>query len=286
MTDDWFFAGKRAIVTGGASGIGRAVVTQLVRMGTKVWSLDVSGQDDGPSPLMVPVALDLMDGAATQAWLDGVAAEEPIDFVVNAAGVSPLRETLERVVGIDFLALHRICSWAAPRLEAGGAIVNVASVAGIYDAHTEIAEVLIEAADLALADDASGAAGSAGFFTTANARIDGPGIAYAYAKRAVILLTMRIAAQQAGRQVRANSTSPHAAATPMHYAIKRNEPEMYERAKMTSTFGGRWSSPDEQADVVLFLLGPRSTYVSGVNLLVDGGWYAAMQTTSPELTQH
>lgn len=286
MSEEWFFAGKRAIVTGGASGIGRAVVTQLVRLGTKVWSLDVSEQDDGPSPLLMPVAIDLMDGAATQTWLDEVAAAEPIDFVVNAAGVSPLRETMERVVGIDFLALHRICQWAGPRLTAGGAIVNVASVAGIYDAHTEIARSLIDAADRALADDPSGGSGSSTFFDTARSIIDGPGIAYAYAKRAVILLTMRTAAEHAGRQVRANSTSPHAAATPMHYAIKRDEPEMYARAKMTSTFGGRWSSPDEQADVVLFLLGPRASYVSGVNLVVDGGWYAAMQTTNPELAQH
>jgi NAD(P)-dependent dehydrogenase (short-subunit alcohol dehydrogenase family) len=71
----------------------------------------------------------------------------------------------------------------------------------------------------------------------------------------------------------------------MHAAIKRDAPEMYERAKMTSTFGGRWSSPDEQADVVTFLLGPRSSYVSGVNLVVDGGWFAAMETTNPELRQ-
>ncbi len=286
MSDEWFFAGKRAIVTGGASGIGRAVVTQLVRLGTKVWSLDVSEQDDGPSPLLVPATVDLMDGAATQAWLDDVAGAEPIDFVVNAAGVSPLRETMKRVVGIDFLALHRICHWAAPRLSPGGAIVNVASVAGIYEAHTEVAQTLITAADASLAADPAGTAGQVAFFDTARSTIDGPGIAYAYAKRAVILLTMRIAAEVAPRQVRANSTSPHAAATPMHYAIKRNEPEMYARAKMTSTFGGRWSSPDEQADVVVFLLGPRASYVSGVNLVVDGGWHAAMQTTNPELAQH
>jgi NAD(P)-dependent dehydrogenase (short-subunit alcohol dehydrogenase family) len=61
---------------------------------------------------------------------------------------------------------------------------------------------------------------------------------------------------------------------------------MYRRAKMTATFGGRWSSPDEQADVVTYLLGPRSSYVSGVNLIVDGGWHAAMETTNPELRQY
>jgi NAD(P)-dependent dehydrogenase (short-subunit alcohol dehydrogenase family) len=159
--------------------------------------------------------------------------------------------------------------------------VNVASVAGIYEAHTEVAAALITAADahsVVAGDDA-------GFYGEVRDLIDGPGIAYAYAKRAVILLTMRLAGEQAARQVRVNAVSPHAAATPMHHAIKHGDPEMYRRANMTATFGGRWSSPDEQADVVTFLLGPRSTYVSGVNLLVDGGWYAAMQTTNPELRQ-
>jgi hypothetical protein len=90
---------------------------------------------------------------------------------------------------------------------------------------------------------------------------------------------MRLAAAHAPRRVRVNAISPHAAATPMHYAIKRDEPEMYARANMTATWG-RWSSADEQADVIVFLLGPRSTYVSGVNLVVDGGWWAAAQTTN------
>ena len=70
----------------------------------------------------------------------------------------------------------------------------------------------------------------------------------------------------------------------MHYAIKHGDPEMYARANMTATWG-RWSSADEQADVIVFLLGPRSTYVSGVNLVVDGGWWAAAQTTDPALRQ-
>jgi NAD(P)-dependent dehydrogenase (short-subunit alcohol dehydrogenase family) len=282
VSDDWFFAGKRAIVTGGASGIGRAVVTQLVRMGTRVWSVDVADQDDGPSPLMTPVELDLMRGVATVQWLEFEFGTSPPDFVVNVAGVSPLRETWERVVGIDFLAVHRISRWAAPRLAPGSAIVNVASVAGLSEAHTAVAEALVAAADAhstIVGDDA-------GFYDDVRDLIDGPGIAYAYAKRAVILLTMRLAGEQAARQVRVNAISPHAAATPMHYAIKHGDPEMYRRAKMTATFGGRWSSPDEQADVVTYLLGPRSSYVSGVNLVVDGGWYAATQTTDPDLRQY
>ena len=268
---DPYFAGRTAIVTGGASGIGRAVATQLVRAGAKVLSIDIADQDDGPSPWLRPVSLDLADGAAIDRFF--AEFDEPrIDFVCNAAGVSPLRETLDRVVGIDFLAVRRICRHALERMEEPGAIVNVASVAGVYESLDAPANALLAASDDRVLE-------------VARERIPNAGVGYAVAKRAVILLTAWLAAENAARCVRVNAVSPHAAATPMHYAIKRDDPAMYASAKMTATWGGRWSSADEQADVVTFLMGPRSTYVSGQNLLVDGGWYAALQTTSPELRQ-
>src|SRR3954454_19789729 len=259
MADEWFFAGKRALVTGSASGMGRAVTTQLTRAGCHVVGLDIADQDDGPSHLFTPVRVDLADGDAVTAVLGGWNGR--LDFVVNAAGVSPLKETRDRVLAVDWHAPRRICDWAVARLEEPGAVVNVASVAGIYDAFDGATDALMAGDD---------------------SPIPNAGIAYAVAKRAVIVHTMRLAAAHAARRVRVNAISPHAAATPMHYAIKHDEPEMYARANMTATWG-RWSSADEQADVIVFLLGPRSTYVSGVNLVVDGGWWAAALTTDPAL---
>jgi NAD(P)-dependent dehydrogenase (short-subunit alcohol dehydrogenase family) len=177
------------------------------------------------------------------------------------------------VIAIDFLALRRVCALALPRMAEPAAIVNVASVAGVYAGLDPMVEPLLAAPDDAVA------------LAAARAKIPDVGIAYSVAKRAVIRLSLRLAAENAARRVRVNAVSPHAAATPMHYAIKRDEPAIYRGAKMTSTWGGRWSSADEQADAVLFLLGPRSSYVSGQNLLVDGGWWAAVQTTSPGLRQ-
>src|SRR5262249_50473550 len=130
MVDEWFFAGKRALVTGSASGMGRAVTTQLVRTGCHVTGLDVADQDDGPSYLFTPVEVDLADRAAVDQVLEGW--DGPLDFVVNAAGVSPLKETKDRVLAVDWHAPQRICDWAVDRLTEPGAIVNVASVAGIY----------------------------------------------------------------------------------------------------------------------------------------------------------
>jgi NAD(P)-dependent dehydrogenase (short-subunit alcohol dehydrogenase family) len=267
---DPFFAGRTALVTGGASGIGRAVVGQLVRAGARVLSLDVQEQDDGPSAFLVPVRLDLADPAAIDAWFAGL-REERIDFVCQAAGVSPRAETVERVIAIDFLAVRHICRHVLPRMREPGALVNVASVAGIYAAHDPLVAAIMEAP------------GDAAALEVARAKLPDPGLAYCVAKRAVIHLSQRLAAENAARCVRVNAISPHAAATPMHYAIKRDQPQLYRDANMASTWGGRWSTADEQADVVLYLLGPRSTFVSGQNLMVDGGWYAAAQTLAPEL---
>jgi NAD(P)-dependent dehydrogenase (short-subunit alcohol dehydrogenase family) len=261
MGDAWFFEGKTALVTGSASGMGRAVTGQLLRAGCRVVGLDIADQDDGPSRQFEPVRIDLADADALSRLLD--AWSWPLDFVVNAAGVSPLRETKERVLAVDWEAPRRICDWAVVRLEEPGAIVNVASVAGIYDAFDAPATTLMAGDDPTIPD---------------------AGIAYAVAKRSVILRTMQLAGTHAARHIRINAVSPHAAATPMHYAIKHDQPDMYARANMTATWG-RWSSADEQADVIVFLLGPRSSYVSGVNIVVDGGWWAAAQTTDPSLRQ-
>jgi len=261
MGDAWFFAHKTALVTGSASGMGRAVTSQLLRAWCRVVGLDIADQDDGPSRQFEPVRIDLADPDALARLLG--AWSRPLDFVVNAAGVSPLHETKERVLAVDWEAPRQICDWAAARLEEPGAIVNVASVAGIYDTFDTPATALMAGDDPMVAD---------------------AGVAYAVAKRAVILQTVQLAGRLAARHIRVNAVSPHAAATPMHYAIKRDEPEMYARANMTATWG-RWSSADEQADVIVFLLGPRSTYVSGMNILVDGGWWAAAQTTDPSLRQ-
>jgi NAD(P)-dependent dehydrogenase (short-subunit alcohol dehydrogenase family) len=269
---DPYFAGRVAIVTGGASGIGRAVVTQLVRAGARVYSLDLADQDDGPTPWFVPIRIDLAEAREIDRFFAELDTPR-IDFVCNAAGVSPLRESIERVIAIDFLAVRRICRLALPRMSEPGAVVNIASVAGLYASFDPMSQPLLEAAS-----DADALAFASGGIPNA-------GLAYSVAKRAVIQLTTGLAAENAARCVRVNAVSPHAAATPMHYAIKREEPAMYAGAKMTATWGGRWSSPDEQADAVLFLLGPRATYVSGQNLIVDGGWWAAAQTTRPELLQ-
>lgn len=263
MSDADRLTGRRALVTGGASGMGRAVVTQLLRAGCRVVSLDIADQDDGPTPWFTPVRIDLADGAALQTLLDSLDADGPFDLACCAAGVSPLAQTTRTVIAVDLLAVRRVCAHVLPRMPAGGSLVNVASVAGLYDLCGGAEQGILDAPD----DDTA--------LAVAERDVANAGLAYVVAKRAVLTLTVRLAAEHAARQVRVNSTSPHFAATPMHYAIKREQPDMY--GDMPKPMG-RWSSADEQADAILFLLGPRSTYITGQNLVVDGGWQAVTGT--------
>jgi NAD(P)-dependent dehydrogenase (short-subunit alcohol dehydrogenase family) len=262
LSDDaLFFAGRRALVTGGASGMGRAVVSQLLRCGAHVISVDIQDQDDGPTPRFSPVQLDLANGAELQRYLNSL-DDAPVDFVCNAAGVSPLQQTTETVVAVDFLAVRRICTHLLPRMRPASAVVNIASIAGMHDLAGGVEAGIIDAGD----EDA---------LAHASREVPHPGLAYVVAKRAVLELSVRLAAEHASRHVRVNCTSPHFAATPMHYAIKRDDPEMYRDMPAPM---GRWSSADEQADAVMFLLGPRSSYITGHNLVVDGGYCALTRT--------
>lgn len=258
-----FFSGKRALVTGGASGMGRAVVIQLLRAGCRVVSLDIADQDDGPTPWFTPLRIDLADGAALQSLLEQLDGDGAFDLACCAAGVSPLAQTTRTVIAVDFLAVRRVCAHVLPGMSPGGSLVNVASVAGLYDLAGGAERGILEAVD------------DAGALALAEKEVANAGLAYVVAKRAVLQLTVRLAAEHAARQVRVNSTSPHFAATPMHYAIKREQPDMY--GDMPRPMG-RWSSADEQADAIVFLLGPRSSYITGQNLVVDGGWQAVTST--------
>ena len=127
------FEGISAIVTGGASGIGRATVERLLAEGAHVGVLDLAGTEHEPA-----VVVDIADLDAVP-WAVGELAEAlgSIDLLVNCAGwdrAQPFVETdrafWERIVGINLLGPIAVTHAALPLMSDGGAIVNVASDAG------------------------------------------------------------------------------------------------------------------------------------------------------------
>ena len=241
--------GSVALVTGAAGGIGRCISARLAAAGAALALVDIDR--DGAEALLaelgakgVAVAADL---SAPEDVGAAVAAAEkqlgPLDILVNNAGISgvgppkatvdtPLEEW-EKTLAINVTAPFLFCQAVVPGMVARGrgSIVNIASMAGI----------------LCL-----------------------PGrVSYAASKAALISLTKTLAVECGPSGVRLNAVCPGWVDTPF-IAARLAQPELKAQAEAMVPIG-RVATPDEIADVVLFLLSPAARYMTGAAVAVDGG---------------
>ena len=234
--------GKVAVVTGGASGIGRAIVNTLVERGARVAIIDLNSgataNDETPAQV-IRLRADVADEREVTGALRGAEATfGQIDVLINSAGIvarSCTEDTDEplwdRILDVDLKAIHLTCKAALPAMRRvkGGAIVNIASVAGLHG--------------------------------VMNA-------AYIVAKGGVIAITRQLASEFANDGIRVNSVSPGFIETPINVDIR------------SAGADGRWvgrvplrryGQPEEVATVCLFLASTRASYMTGANVVIDGG---------------
>jgi len=235
------FAERRALVTGAGKGIGRVTAVKLAREGARIVAMGRDLHDLGSLQQEIGcqiVQVDLRDAAATRA---AVRTVEPVDLLVNCAGITALVpflettiETYEEVMAVNVRAALVLSQEVARSLierKQRGAIVNVSSTASSIGVplHT----------------------------------------AYCASKGALDSLTLAMAVELGEHGIRANAVNPTVAMTAMGKLAWSDPAKSGPVLKRIPL--GRFAEPEEIADAILYLLSDRASMINGVCLRVDGG---------------
>ena len=229
---------KVAIVTGGASGIGAAIVERFRAEGATVVVLDLAEGTD--------VRCDVTDQAAVDLAFDGVVdAHGRLDILVNSAGVahvgtvgSTTDEDLDRVYAVNVKGVYHCLRSAVRVMGRGGAILNLASIASVVGIPDRFA--------------------------------------YSMSKGAVLTMTYSVATDYLDAGIRCNAISPARVHTPfvdkfLADSYPGQEAEMFAKLAATQPIG-RMAEPSEIASLATFLCSDQAAFITGSNHLIDGGF--------------
>jgi len=253
------FLNKRALVTGGASGIGRAVVERFIAEGAAVAIADLDGEAArtfadalrarGARVVAVVGDVSRIEDAERMV-AEAVAFLGGLDILINNAGIETVGSVTtarddewEQQIAVNLHSVYRMSRFAIPEIirAGGGAIVNIASIGGLV-AVREFS-------------------------------------AYGASKAAVIQLTRSMAADYAEHGIRVNCICPGPVDTPLlERACRRvcgeRNPQEVRQMYASLTLLKRIAQPEEIASCVAFLASDEASYVTGAVLIADGGFTA------------
>lgn len=247
--------GKVAIVTGAGSGIGRAIALRFAKAGARVVALDITASaiDDVVREISngggeaMGVACDVTrQQDVLDRFRDVVRRFGALHVLVNSAGVAHVgnveqtsEEDFDRLYAVNVKGVYNCLKAAVPDMKTnGGAILNLASVAstsGIPDR-----------------------------------------FAYSMTKGAVLTMTYSVARDYVQYKIRCNCVAPARVHTPfvdgfLAKSYPGREREMFEQLSRTQPIG-RMGTPEEIAELALFLCSDRASFITGSNFPIDGGF--------------
>ncbi len=199
------------------------------------------------------------------------AALGPVTQVVHTAGLSPTQASAEAILRVDLLGTAYVLKEFGAVIHPGGAAVVIASMAGTMAIGRLPAEL-----ETALATTPADALGDLPFLQS-DAVAD-PGAAYSVAKRANQVRVQTASLAWGAREARVNSVSPGVIATPMGREELAGESGAGMRAMIDASGTGRAGTPADIAAATAFLLSPEASFITGTDLLVDGGVVAAVRS--------
>lgn len=250
LVDLFSLAGRNAVVTGAARGLGAQIVRRLVEAGAGVIAgdIDLAGVQalaaECSGGRVVPVALDVADTSSLQRAGDNAVAEfGSLDIWINNAGIFPTTgpaidaddELIDRMLVVNARGTFAGAREAAKRMTAGGVIVNLVSTAGF----------------------------------TASSGIS----AYVASKHAVVGITKALALEFGPRNIRVLGVAPTVIDTPgvRHELEPMKESGLDVMAKLANSPLGRIGVPDDIARVVVFCCSDLAMYMTGSVVAVDAG---------------
>lgn len=241
-----------AVVTGGASGIGFAIAKRLVGEGARVKLLDINDSELRKSVSLLSsgdvdkFVCDVSDRSQVETIMKEIYSQEGrIDVLCNSAGIVAHRvgedegqSTWNRLNSVNLTSTYNCVTAAYPMMKqlGRGSVVNIASVSGIRG-------------------------------------LQGIHWAYAASKGGVIALTQQMSIDLAADGIRVNAVSPGFVATPMNAERRKAGDDIPWLSRIPLR---RYATADEIASVAVFLASSDASYVTGANIVVDGGLSAAI----------
>ena len=244
LEDLFSLRARVAVVSGASRGIGLAIASGLARAGAAVVGLGTSAAPQASQEGMAYHRCDVTDAAAFVRLCDGVVSDHGhLDVYVHAAGISlqgePLADpagTFARTIEVNLTAAYRCFLAASERMapSRGGSIIAITSIGGLM-----------------------------GFPLN-------PG--YVASKGGLRLLTRALALDLGERRIRVNAIAPGYVRTAMTEASYQ-DPRRYEE-RLARTILKRWGAPEDLIGAAIFLASDASSYITGQEIVVDGGWTA------------